>query len=154
MSFKSSSIIHHVPSQVWLFWDPGSSVLEIFQARILKWVAISFSRLSSQPMDRNCISWVSCIGRWILYHWTTWEALVKSCVPLLIFSLDDLSIGLNGVLSLQLILCYCQIPLLWLLEFVLFIKLLLSCMHKYSQLLYLFPGLISWLLYSVLPYIL
>ena len=36
---------------------PGSSVHEIFQARILEWVAISFSRGSSQPRDRT---WVSC----------------------------------------------------------------------------------------------
>ena len=38
-------------------WDPtdcslpGSSVHGIFQARILEWVAISFSRRSSQPRD-------------------------------------------------------------------------------------------------------
>ena len=32
---------------------PGSSVYGIFQARILKWVAISFSRASSQPRDRT-----------------------------------------------------------------------------------------------------
>ena len=30
---------------------PGFSVLGIFQARILEWVAISFSRGSSQPKD-------------------------------------------------------------------------------------------------------
>ena len=30
---------------------PGSSVHEILQARILEWVAISFSRKSSQPRD-------------------------------------------------------------------------------------------------------
>ena len=30
---------------------PGSSSHEIFQARILKWVAISFSRGSLQPRD-------------------------------------------------------------------------------------------------------
>ena len=30
---------------------PGSSVLGIFQARILEWVAISFSRGSSRPRD-------------------------------------------------------------------------------------------------------
>ena len=36
---------------------PGSSVHEIFQARILEWVAISFSRESSQPRDQT---WVSC----------------------------------------------------------------------------------------------
>ena len=39
--------------------SPGSSVHEIFQARILEWVAISFSRGSSQPRDQT---WVSCIA--------------------------------------------------------------------------------------------
>ena len=38
---------------------PGSSVHGILQARILEWVAISFSRGSSQPRDR---SRVSCIA--------------------------------------------------------------------------------------------
>ena len=55
---------------------PGSSVHGIFQARILEWVAISFSRGSSQPRDQT---WVSCIatgdaplktGRWnIKFLW-------------------------------------------------------------------------------------
>ena len=44
---------------------PGSSVDEIFQAIVLEWIAISFSRGSSQPRDRTR---VSCIGRQILYH--------------------------------------------------------------------------------------
>ena len=35
---------------------PGSSVHEIFQARIPEWVAISFSRGSSQPRDRTQVS--------------------------------------------------------------------------------------------------
>ena len=34
--------------------------------------AISFSRGSSWPRDRTCLSFVSCIGRWI-YHWATQE---------------------------------------------------------------------------------
>ena len=38
---------------------PGSSVCGIPQARILEWVAISFSRRSSQPGDQT---WVSCIA--------------------------------------------------------------------------------------------
>jgi len=46
---------------------PGSSVHGILPARILKWVAISFSRRSSWPRDPTCISCVSCIGRQILY---------------------------------------------------------------------------------------
>ena len=51
---------------------PGSSVHEIFQARILEWVAISSSRVSSRSRDWTRIY---CIGRRILYHWATWEAL-------------------------------------------------------------------------------
>ena len=49
---------------------PGFSVHGIFWARILEWVAISFSTRYSWRRD-----WmhVSCIGRWILYHWAMWE---------------------------------------------------------------------------------
>ena len=38
---------------------PGSTVHGIFQARILEWAAISFSRGSFQSRDRT---WVSCIA--------------------------------------------------------------------------------------------
>ena len=59
-------------------WDPmdcsipGSSVHEIFQARILEWVATSFSRISSPFRDRTR---VSCIDTQILYHWATRKTL-------------------------------------------------------------------------------
>ena len=56
------------------FSPPGSSVHGIFQTRKLKWVAISSSRRSSRPRDRTCISCISCMVRWILYQWATWEA--------------------------------------------------------------------------------
>ena len=39
----------------------------ILQARILEWVAMSSSRGSSQPRDRTPVSYISCIGRWVLY---------------------------------------------------------------------------------------
>ena len=42
---------------------PGSSVHGISQAIILEWVAISFSRRSSQPRDKIQVPWGSCIGR-------------------------------------------------------------------------------------------
>ena len=41
---------------------PGSSVCGISQARILEWVAMSFSKGSFWTRDRTC---VSCISRWI-----------------------------------------------------------------------------------------
>ena len=46
----------------------GSTIHGILQARILEWVAISFSRGSSQLRDRTLVSFVSCIGRRVLYH--------------------------------------------------------------------------------------
>ena len=45
---------------------PGSSVHGIFQARILEWVAISFSMRSSPPRNRT---WVSHI---VGTHFTIW----------------------------------------------------------------------------------
>ena len=65
-------------SRVWLCdpldcSPPGSSVHEIYQARILEWVVISFSKESSQLRDWTHISHVSWIGRQILYHWATWK---------------------------------------------------------------------------------
>ena len=38
---------------------PGSSVHGILQVRILEWVAISFSRGSSQPRDWTQVSWIA-----------------------------------------------------------------------------------------------
>ena len=68
---------------------PGSSVHGISQARTLEWVAISFSRGSSQPRDWICLS---CIGRQVVYHWATWEALfniVCVCYTSLCLTLRD-----------------------------------------------------------------
>ena len=49
----------------------GSSVYEILQARILEWVAISFSKGSSRSRDWT---WVSCIaGRFF----TVWATILK-----------------------------------------------------------------------------
>ena len=72
-------LLFELLGHVWLFCNPmdyslpGSSVYGIFQERILEWVAISFSRESSRPRDLTHAFYLSCIGRWILYHWTIWE---------------------------------------------------------------------------------
>ena len=50
---------------------PGSSVYGIFQARILEWVAIFFSRGSSQPRDWTQVSHI--VGRCFTI-WATREA--------------------------------------------------------------------------------
>ena len=49
---------------------PGSPVHGIFQARTLKWVAIPFSRGSSQPRDRTHIS---CIASGFFTIWASRE---------------------------------------------------------------------------------
>ena len=56
-------------------WDfmvcspPGSSVHGIFQTRILEWVAMPpQGDLFSWPRALTCISYISCIGRQVLYH--------------------------------------------------------------------------------------
>ena len=51
--------------------SPGSSVNEIFQARTLEWVAISYLRGSSRPRD---LTQVSCIAGVFFTNWATWEA--------------------------------------------------------------------------------
>ena len=56
---------------------PGSSVHEILQARILEWVAISFSRGSFQSRNQTHVSCISCIGRKILYCCAIWVAQMK-----------------------------------------------------------------------------
>ena len=67
-------------SRVWLFATPmdcsppGSSVHGILQAIILEWVAISFSRGSSQPRDRTQVSRTA--GR-RFNLWATREALTS-----------------------------------------------------------------------------
>ena len=59
---------------LWLLGPPGSSVLGILQARVLEWVAISFSRGSSQPRDQTQVSHIA--GRRFNLC-TTREAITK-----------------------------------------------------------------------------
>ena len=55
---------------------PGSSIHGISQARILEWVAMSFSKGSSWPRHQTRIS---CIGRQILNQWAPGEAHWPLC---------------------------------------------------------------------------
>ena len=56
---------------------PGSSVHGIFQARVLEWVAIFFSRGSSRPRGRTRVSHIAGTHFTI---WATWEAQVFMCL--------------------------------------------------------------------------
>ena len=60
-------------SRVQLFTTPWTIAHQafvhgVFQARLLEWFSISYSRWSSQPGDRTLLSYISRTGRWVLYH--------------------------------------------------------------------------------------
>ena len=54
---------------------PGSSIHGIFQARVLEWIAVSFSRGCSRPRDRT---WVSHIADRCFTVWTTSQVYSSS----------------------------------------------------------------------------
>ena len=80
MHCKECFMMFSVSQTCLTIWDGvncrplGSSVHGIFEAKLLEWVAISCSRGSSWPRDQTHLSRISCLGRWILYHWASWEA--------------------------------------------------------------------------------
>ena len=79
-------VVVRLLSRDWLFCDPmdcsppGSSIYAIFQARIQKWVMVSFSRRSSWPRDQTCIY---CFGRHSLQlsHLYILPAIAFICLP-------------------------------------------------------------------------
>ena len=52
----------------WTVTHQAPLSMEFFQTRILEWVTLSSSRGSSLPRNWTFVSYVSCIGRRILYH--------------------------------------------------------------------------------------
>ena len=73
-------------SRGWLFTTPwtvtlqGSSVHGISQAKILEWVAISYSRGSSQPRDRTQVSYIA--GRFFTTRNQKESEVTQSCLTL------------------------------------------------------------------------
>ena len=87
---RSTVVVGQSLNHVWFLCDlidcspSGSSVHEIFQARIREWMAISFSRGSTWLRDQL---WVSYTDKWVLYQWTTWflgfqDSLLKTRMAL------------------------------------------------------------------------
>ena len=68
---------------------PDSSAYGVFQAGILEWVASFYSRGSSWLTDWTLVSYISCIGRRILYHFAPWEALKVSEIHLIFGILES-----------------------------------------------------------------
>ena len=61
---------------------PGSSVHGIFQAIVLEWIAISFSKGSSQPRDRTQVS--HDVDRRFTI-WATSEVIMLVCLNIISF---------------------------------------------------------------------
>ena len=71
----SCSVVVWLFVTLWTVAPPGSSVHGISHARILEWVAIFFSRWSSQSRDQTwIISWFSSIAGTFPARWATGEA--------------------------------------------------------------------------------
>ena len=74
--------MHGCFSGVWLFTAPWTVAHQAPLSLGLSWqeywsgVPCSPPRGSSQPRDHTDLS---CIVRWILYHWATWEAFLFGC---------------------------------------------------------------------------
>ena len=88
---------------------PGSSIHGILQARMLEWVAMPSSRVSSQPWGRTCVSWIA--GRFFT-NWATREYMEYMVLYKYILKRSP---GLDKELSLN--------PTLFLASFVTFSKL-------------------------------
>ena len=79
-------------SHVWHFVTLLNSYVHgIFQTGILEQVVISYSRGASWPRDRTGVSCISCIGRWVLYHSTTWGVPQPDSVMLIHCALSNTS---------------------------------------------------------------
>ena len=111
MLFCSSYIINKRTAKLWKWkcfslspvrlWDPmdcspPASVHGILQARILEWVAISFSRgCHSQARDRT---WVPCTS-WILYHLSHQGRIIALLLIIIyLFWLKDMEQSSNTVI--------------------------------------------------------
>ena len=79
----------------------GSFVHGILLARILEWVVISSSRGSSLPRNRMFIFCISCIGRWILYHWAIREAPILPLILAKRFTRIKLKAGAESCTTLH-----------------------------------------------------
>ena len=65
---------------IWTAAHQAPLSMGILQARILKWIAMPSSRGSSWPRDWTQVSYISCIGKWVLYHLCHLGSLKPVCV--------------------------------------------------------------------------
>ena len=78
---------------------PGSFAHGIFQARMLEWIVISFSRESFWSRNQIYISCLSCISRWVLYQLSHQGSPIRGMCTLLIFPTKDSTLMMVGVID-------------------------------------------------------
>ena len=92
------TIVCLVAQSLWLFLTPWTVAcqaplpMEFPRQEYWGGLPIAYSRGSSQSRDWN---WVSCTGRWILYHCTSWEAHFTMTKPVLLCCAYWLSLTLR-----------------------------------------------------------
>ena len=103
ISFKWSEVAQSCPTlcDPMDYSLPGSSVHGVFQARILEWVVISFSRRSSQSRDWT---WVSLIVGRCLTIWATGKS-------------SSIWVYLGALYSVPLIYTSVLVPIPWYLDY-------------------------------------
>ena len=110
-----------------MLWDPmycsqpGSSVHGILQARILEWVATSFSRGPFQPRCQTWVSYVSCIAGGFFTIWVTRGVVLSTrCLSKLAnFGVTLLLVSFVSWISYELAYSYSQVAF--------FLLFLISC---------------------------
>ena len=91
-SFKTSTCMLTYFSRIRIFVTPRTVARQaplsmgFLQARILEWVAMPFSRGSSRPRDRTCISVSSAVAGGFFTTNATWEAPSKRPLVLQMFT--------------------------------------------------------------------
>ena len=53
---------------LWTVAHQAPTVHGILQTRILEWIAMPSSRVSSRPRNQTCVSYISFIGKQLLYQ--------------------------------------------------------------------------------------
>ena len=89
---------------LWTVSSQAPLSMGILQARILELVAMPSSRVSSQPRDWTCVTYVSHIRRPVLYHEWRLGSLTISWSLLKVISIESMMLSNHLILNLPLLL--------------------------------------------------
>ena len=111
---------------------PGSSIHQIFQARILKWVAISFSRRTFQPRDWTQVSHI--VGR----RFTIWAT--REAQPMYTYILKAIFLAIHVLCCVKLLQSCPTLTAPWTVAWQASLSMGFSRQEYWSELSFLTPG--------------